>query len=107
MQSMNENPQERRFAIVWISCLAVIVAVREFLPPLLRCDLHDEDFAHHIWWLYHWTDSQLFPDDLAHLFFSQPILAPYGYQFLFRTLVPFVDPQLLAEALPSIFFLRL
>ena len=81
MQSMNENPQERRFAIVWISCLAVIVAVREFLPSLLRYDLHDEDFAHHIWWLYHWTDPQLFPDDLARMFFSQPILAPYGYQF--------------------------
>ena len=105
MQSMHENPQGRRFAIVWISCLAVIVAVREFLPPLLRCDLHDEDFAHHIWWLYHWTDSQLFPDDLARLFFSQPILAPYGYQFLFRTLVPFVDPQPLAEALPFVLVL--
>ncbi len=105
MQPMQENPQGRRFAIVWISCLAAIVAGREFLPPLLRCDLHDEDFAHHIWWLYHWVDSQLFPDDLAHLFFSQPILAPYGYQFLFRTLVPFVDPQLLAESLPFILVL--
>ena len=105
MQPMQENPQGRRFAIVWISCLAAIVAGREFLPPLLRCDLHDEDFAHHIWWLYHWVDSQLFPDDLAHLFFSQPILAPYGYQFLFRTLVPFVDPLLLAESLPFILVL--
>ena len=45
--------------------MAGIVAVREFLPALLRADLHDEDFAHHIWWTYRWIDPALFPNDLA------------------------------------------
>ena len=85
--------------------MAGIVAVREFLPALLRADLHDEDFAHHIWWTYSWIDSELFPHDLAREFFSQPILAPYGYQFLFRSFVPIVDPQHLAEALPFLLVL--
>ena len=97
---MDGNSQGRRFALGWIACLAGIVAVREFLPALLRADLHDEDFAHHIWWTYRWIDPALFPNDLAREFFSQPILAPYGYQFLFRLFVPVVDPQHLAEAVP-------
>ena len=100
MQRMDGNSQGRRFALGWIACLAGIVAVREFLPSLLRADLHDEDFAHHIWWTYRWIDPELFPNDLAREFFSQPILAPYGYQFLFRLCAPAVDPQHLAEAVP-------
>ena len=99
---MNKNSQEYRFAIIWIACLASIVAAREFLPPLLRDDIFDEDYAHHIWWTYRWLDSQLFPSDLAQQFFSQPILAPYGYQWLFRLLVPVIDPQHLAEVLPFV-----
>lgn len=102
---MGGHSRSRRFAFGWIACLASIVAVREFLPALLRVDLHDEDFAHHIWWTYRWIDPALFPHDLAREFFSQPILAPYGYQFLFRLFVPIVDPQQLAEALPFLLVL--
>ena len=102
---MEGNSPDRRFVIFWIVCLASIVASREFLPSLLRDDLYDEDYAHHIWWTYRWIDPGLFPNDLAREFFSQPILAPYGYQWLFRLFVPIIDPQYLAEVLPFLLVL--
>ncbi len=99
----DQQGRERCFAFLWVACLTAIISIREFLPPLLRADIHDEDFAHHVWWTYKLSDPELFPADLAKDFFSLPILAPYGYQLYFRTLGVVFDAQFLAEILP--FFL--
>ncbi len=99
----DHHDREHRFAFLWIACLTAIISIREFLAPLLRADIHDEDFAHHVWWTYKWSDPELFPSDLAKDFFSLPILAPYGYQWYFRTFGVVFDAQFLAEILP--FFL--
>lgn len=87
-------------AIGWIAALAVVLHVAWSLgPTLLRDDLFDGDAAQHTWWMYRFIDPTLFPNDPAAEYISQPVFVPVGYQLLFKTLVPIVDPQRLAESL--------
>lgn len=85
-------------------CLVVIILATQaaalFIPDVLRPDLFDIDAPQHIWWTYRYSDPSLFPNDFTADFFSQPMMAPYGVQVLYRVLVPWVDAQVLSELLP-------
>lgn len=93
----------RPFVILWLSLFAAMIALRTFLPQLLRPDLREDDYAQLVWWMYRFNDAELFPNDVAFDFFSQPIFSTYGWQVLYRVFVPFMDAQQFAEMLP--FFL--
>ncbi len=90
----------RRLALYYAAGLTVIVAVRDYLPKLARDDLMEGDLDQHVWWTHRFADPLLFPGDFIADFFSSTALAPPGYQGLYRGLVPYFDPQWVAEALP-------
>ncbi len=85
---------------LWIGTLGAIAAARAFLPQLLRPDLYQGDLCQHVWWTYRFADPELFPHDPIAAFMSRPLFALYGWQELYRLLVPYVDAQRLAETIP-------
>jgi len=87
-------------AALWIAALGSIEAARDFLPQLLRPDLYQGDLCQHVWWTYRFADPALFPHDPIAAFMSRPLFALYGWQTLYRLLVPWIDAQTLAETIP-------
>lgn len=90
----------RRLALYYAVSLATIFSLRDYLPNLARDDLMEGDLNQHVWWTHRFADPLLFPGDFIADFFSRTALAPPGYQGLYRVLVPYFDPQWIAEALP-------
>jgi hypothetical protein len=99
---VQRNQQDYRLAIILVVGVTVVSAVRRFLPALLRADLYVDDLCQHVWWTYQFADPTLFPKDPIAAFMSRPLFAPYGYQAIYRLLVPFVDAQVIAESLPFV-----
>ncbi|MGH8582023.1 MAG: hypothetical protein ACREWG_04390, partial [Gammaproteobacteria bacterium] len=90
----------RRLALYYAASLTAIFSFRDYLPNLARDDLMEGDLDQHVWWMHRFADPLLFPGDFIADFFSRTALAPPGYQGLYRVLVPYFDPQCVAEALP-------
>lgn len=92
----------RRVVLVaLIVCAAVSVASR-YAKEMLSDYRFERDARQHVWWMYKWSDPELFPDDPAFRFFSLPIFAPVGYQAVYRVLVPFADAQHVSEVVPIV-----
>jgi len=92
----------RRLILVLLAALAAFRAADDFLVPLLRPDVFTGDLCQHVWWTPRLADAALFPHDFVADFFSHPRLAPFGYKVIYRILVPFVDPQVIAETIPFV-----
>ena len=99
---MNEQGRRRAPALWWIAAVASVFAAKDFLPQFLRDDLYQGDLCQHVWWTYRFADPGLFPNDPIAAFMSRPILAPYGWQTLYRMFAPFVDSQRFAETIPFV-----
>ena len=82
-----------RLAVIASCIVAVVLWVG---PWLLRGDLYYDDAAHHVFWLYRYTDPTLFPVDIAVDYFRTS--APWGYRALYSVLAPLVDAQVAAES---------
>ncbi len=87
-------------AIGWIAALAAVFAARLFLPQFLRVDLYADDVRQHVWWTQRFADPGLFPGDPLAAFMSRSLFDLYGWQALYRLLVPLLDAQTVAELLP-------
>ncbi len=88
-----------------MALLVILTAIRAadyFLVRLLRPDVFTGDLCQHVWWMARFADPSLFPHDFIADFFSHPRIAPYAYQLIYRVLVPFVDPQVVAEIIPFV-----
>jgi hypothetical protein len=66
-------------------------------PWLLLPSLVSDDAAHHVFWLYRYTDPGLFPGDPSIEYFSSNSVAPYGYRALYAGIASWMDVLTAAE----------
>jgi len=90
------------FAWGWSVAIVTLYAARSFLPYLLREDWQHGDLYQHVWWTHRFADPDLFPHDLLYRLFSGYLLAPMGYQAIYRLFVPLSGPERVAEVLPFV-----
>lgn len=84
-------PWERMSATLCV----LVTAAFTLGPYLLRVDLFNNDAAHHIFWLYRYSDPGLFPGDVAVDYFQTS--APWGYRALYSLVAPVGDLLSIAE----------
>jgi hypothetical protein len=77
-----------------VVCL-FIAAVLYLGPYLWRDDLFNNDAAHHVFWLYTYADTTLFPGDVTVPYFQTS--APWGYRALYAGISPITDVFRAAE----------
>jgi hypothetical protein len=75
----------------------VIASILWIGPYAWRPDLFNNDAAHHVFWLYQYSDAGLFPNDLSIQYFHTS--APWGYRALYSVVAPLMDVLLAAELL--------
>jgi hypothetical protein len=82
----------------WSAFTCALVGTALWLGPwLLRPSLLSNDAAHHVFWLYRYADSGLFPGDPSIEYFSSNSVAPYGYRALYAVIAPWFDVLTAAE----------
>jgi hypothetical protein len=88
-----------------LSALACVLAAAALFygPHLARVDLFYDDAAHHIFWLYRFTDANLFPNDLSVAYFQTS--APWGYRALYAAVAQVADVLQASEWIALALFL--
>jgi hypothetical protein len=76
-----------------------VIAIKA-IPPVLDSHIATGDQKQHIYWMYRFTDPELFQNDLLAKFSSSGKFDPYGYTFLYRSASRWVDPLLFSKLLP-------
>lgn len=97
----------QRSSAAWIAILAFILTLTalRFGPNLLRDDIYDSDATHHVFWTYKYSDPELFVDDFASEYFASEVVAPRGYDALYRILGQVLDQQIAAELVGAVLFI--
>ncbi len=72
------------------------------MPAVLRPDLFSDDATQHVYWLYRYADSSLFPGDLTIEYFGSLSVAPWGYRALYAVLSPLGDALLVAKIVSGV-----
>jgi len=79
---------ERQY--VAAALLAALLATCLHLgPALLRADIFEDDAAHHVFWLYRYSDAALFPGDITVDYLRTS--APLGYRAVYAAAAQLMD----------------
>jgi len=96
--SDDSQPMKAQRLYVGLAVLAALLATAlHFGPALLRADIFEDDAAHHIFWLYRYSDPALFPGDLS--VDALRINAPLGYRAVYATAAQLMDVAFAAKLL--------
>ena len=92
-----------RLPIIAAVVSALIGSILWAGPAIWRADIFDGDAAHHVFWLYQYSDAALFPNDLSVHYLRTS--APLGYRALYGSLAPFFDALVATEWLSIVLLL--
>jgi hypothetical protein len=87
----------------WAALVVLVAAALWCGPSILRADLFDGDAAHHIFWLYRFAESGLFPADITVDYLRTS--APLGYRALYFALAPWLDAMFASKLVSLILFI--